>query len=265
MRPWVLILAFLAGGAVVPLIVPTSKGSETVSAALRDFSFHQSVQEVPSRTTGSIGESREGRPLIVEDLGQGPIRVYVVGGVHGEPPALRPTDDLLAFFRKPSTKSRLTVRMLEDLNPDGTARGLFCNANQVDIDRNFPSNDFSPSLRHGMSPLSEPETQAFWQDVLQFKPDLVVVLQSALAGPFLDGDGPSDAYGMQFVRGAAKADDRWTLLGDQGYSFSGSLGSALGKDRGIPVLNLRVRRDQDALSVKEAIIAGFDALAGSSS
>lgn len=265
MRPWVLILAFLAGGAVVPLIVPTSKGSETVSAALRDFSFHQSVQEVPSRTTGSIGESREGRPLIVEDLGQGPIRVYVVGGVHGEPPALRPTDDLLAFFRKPSTKSRLTVRMLEDLNPDGTARGLFCNANQVDIDRNFPSNDFSPSLRHGMSPLSEPETQAFWQDVLQFKPDLVVVLQSALAGPFLDGDGPSDAYGMQFVRGAATADDRWTLLGDQGYSFSGSLGSALGKDRGIPVLNLRVRRDQDALSVKEAIIAGFDALAGSSS
>jgi protein MpaA len=263
-RPWVLIFAFLAGGAVVPLLVPTSKGGESVSAALSDFVYQQNAEE-GSHGADSIGESREGRSLNVEDLGQGPIRVYVVGGVHGEPPALRPTDELLAFFQKPSTKKRLTVRMLEDLNPDGTARGLFCNANQVDIDRNFPSNDFSPSLRHGMSPLSEPETQAFWQDVLNFEPDLVVVLQSALAGPFLDGDGPSDAYGMQFVRGAASVDDRWTLLGDQGYAFSGSLGSALGKDRGIPVLNLRLRRDQDALSVKEALLAGFDALAGSSS
>lgn len=262
MRPWVLIFAFLAGGAVVPLLVPSSEGSDTVSAAVRDFVTPYNTEETRQRK-GSIGESREGRPLLVEDFGEGPIKIYVVGGVHGEPPALRPIDELSAFFRKPSTKRRMTVRMLRDLNPDGTARGLFCNAGQVDIDRNFPSKDFTPSARHGMSPLSEPEAKAFWDDVRSFKPDLVVVLQSALAGPFLDGDGPSDAYGMQFVRGAASADDRWTLLGDQGYAFSGSMGSALGKDRGIPVLNLRVRRDQDADSVREAIIAGFDALGGS--
>ena len=63
------------------------------------------------------------------------------------------------------------------------------------------------------------------------------------------------------MKGAASVDDRWTLLGDEGHAFSGSLGSALGEDRDIPVLNLRFRRDQDALSVKEALIAGFDALA----
>ena len=262
MRPWVLIFAFLAGGAVVPLLIPTSEGSGAVSAALRDFVSTPDAKEAAA-TSDRIGESREGRPLLVEENGEGPIKIYVVGGVHGEPPALRPTDELLAFFRKPSTKRRMTVRMLRDLNPDGTARGLFCNANQVDIDRNFPSHDFKPSARHGMSPLSEPEAKAFWEDVLRFQPDLVVVLQSALAGPYLDGDGPSDAYGMQFVGGAASADDRWTLFGDQGYAFSGSMGSALGKDRGIPVLNLRVRRDQDAESVREAIIAGFDALGGS--
>ena len=34
-----------------------------------------------------------------------------------------------------------------------------------------------------MGPLSEPETQAIWRDVLDFEPDLVAVLQSALAGP----------------------------------------------------------------------------------
>lgn len=258
MRPWVLIIAFLAGGAVVPFLASKSPSTDTVIAAVSEF-VHQ-PDGADLRGAG-VGESVEGRPLVAENFGNGPLRVYVVGGVHGEPPALRPTRELRSYLRRASMSQRMTVRMLEDLNPDGTARGLFCNANQVDLDRNFPSSDFRPSLRHGMGPLSEPETQAMWRDILNFDPDLVVFLQSALAGPFLDGDGPSDAFGMQFVRGAATSDARWTLLGDQGYAFSGSLGSALGKDRGIPVLNLRFRRDQTAASVTEALLAGFGALA----
>ena len=257
-RPWVLVIAFLAVGAVVPFLGPKISNIGDVSAAASDL--------VPTMdSTGSeelgIGLSVEGRPLVVEDLGEGSLRVYVIGGVHGEPPALRPMRELRSLLCQPTMSRHMTVRLLEDLNPDGTARGLFCNANQVDLDRNFPSSDFSPSLRHGMGPLSEPETQAIWRDVLDFEPDLVVVLQSALAGPFLDGDGPSGAYGMQFVRGAASVDDRWTLLGDEGYAFSGSLGAALGVERGIPVLNLRFRRDQDARSVSEALLVGFGALA----
>jgi len=258
-RPWVLIIAFLAGGAVVPLLGFKSSSDDGVSAAVRGLV--QPMDSVGGADGDELGNSVEGRPLVVEDLGDGPLRVYVIGGVHGEPPALRPTDELRSFLRQSPMSHRMTVRLLEDLNPDGTARGLFCNANQIDLDRNFPSRDFSASLRHGMSPLSEPETQAIWRDILNFEPDLVVILQSALAGPFLDGDGPSDAYGMQFVRGAASVDDRWTLLGDEGYAFSGSLGAALGVERGIPVLNLRFRRDQDGRSVSEALLAGFGALA----
>ena len=73
--------------------------------------------------------------------------------------------------------------------------------------------------------------------------------------------GPEDALGQQFVRGAASVDDRWSLLGDESYAVSGSLGSALVGDRGIPALNLRFKRDQDARCVSEALFAGFDALA----
>lgn len=63
------------------------------------------------------------------------------------------------------------------------------------------------------------------------------------------------------MRGAASVDDRWTLLGDESYAVSGSLGSALGGDRGIPALNLSFKRDQDARCVSEALFTGFDALA----
>ena len=259
MKPWILVIAFLAGGAVVPLFGPDSSNVRSVSAAVADF---VNLPGQDSAVVGDgIGRSVEGRPLKVEVLGHGPLRIYVVGGVHGEPPALRPLEELRSLMRGSAIASQMTVRLLEDLNPDGTARGLFCNANRVDIDRNFPSEDFSPSLRHGLAPLSEPETEAFWRDVRAFRPDLVVVLQSAMAGPFLDGDGPSDAYGMQFVSGASAVDERWTLLGDEGHAFSGSMGAALGNDRGIPVLNLRFRRDQDAKSVAEALKAGLSTLA----
>jgi len=257
-RPWVLIIAFLAGGAVVPFFTPKGSRDAYISVAARGH-----VEETSKRSTeddGCIGYSVEGRKLVVDELGDGHMRVYVIGSVHGEPPALRPLRELRTFLRRQAMSNHMTVRVLEDLNPDGTARGLFCNANQVDLDRNFPSSDFRPSLRHGMGPLSEPETQTLWRDLKSFDPDLVVILQSALAGPFLDGDGPSDALGLQFVRGAVSVDDRWTLLGDEGYAFSGSLGSALGQDRGVPVLNLRFRRDQDARSVREALLAGFSAL-----
>jgi protein MpaA len=258
-KPWILVIAFLAGGAVVPFFGPDSSKVRSVSAAVADF------VNLPGQDSAAVGDgigrSVEGRPLKVEVLGHGPLRIYVVGGVHGEPPALRPLGELRSLMRGSTIASQMTVRLLEDLNPDGTARGLFCNANRVDIDRNFPSQDFRPSLRHGLAPLSEPETEAFWRDVRAFRPDLVVVLQSAMAGPFLDGDGPSDAYGMQFVSGASAVDERWTLLGDEGHAFSGSMGAALGNDLGIPVLNLRFRRDQDAKSVAEALKAGLSTLA----
>ena len=262
MKPWVLVIAFLAGGAVVPLLGPETSSPRSVSTAVADFAHRPSEDSVESHA--EIGRSVEGRTLKAEDLGHGPLRVYVVGGVHGEPPALRPLGELRSLMRGTVIASQMTVRLLEDLNPDGTARGLFCNANQVDIDRNFPSQDFKPSLRHGLTPLSEPETEAFWRDVRSFRPDLVVVLQSAMAGPFLDGDGPSGAYGTQFVSGASSVDERWTLLGDDGFAFSGSMGSALGSDLGIPVLNLRFRRDQDEESVAEALKAGLSFLAARS-
>ena len=258
MKPWVLVIAFLVGGAVVPFFGPERSAVHSVSAA--PVGSVDLSEAVAQEVEGEIGRSVEGRPLKVEEFGHGSLRVYFVGGVHGEPPAQRPLDELRALLRSSAMAGQVTVRLLEDLNPDGTARGLFCNANHVDIDRNFPSKDFSPSLRHGLTPLSEPETRAFWHDIQGFKPDLVVVLQSAMAGPFLDGDGPSDAYGLQFVRGAASVDERWTLLENKGDAFSGSLGSALGEDHGIPVLNLRFRRDQDAKSVKEALLVGFSAL-----
>jgi protein MpaA len=256
------VIAFLAGGAVVPLLGPDTSSARSVSAGVADFANHPSEDSIEGGA--EIGRSVEGRTLKAEDLGHGPLRVYVVGGVHGEPPALRPLGELRSLMRDAAIASQMTVRLLEDLNPDGTARGLFCNANQIDIDRNFPSRDFKSSLRHGLSPLSEPETEAFWRDVRSFRPDLVVVLQSAMAGPFLDGDGPFGAYGMQFVSGASSVDDRWTLLGDEGFAVSGSMGSALGRDLGIPVLNLRFRRDQDEASVAEALKAGLRALAGRS-
>ena len=52
------------------------------------------------------------------------------------------------------------VVLLPVINPDGMANGSRFNARGIDLNRNFPAENFSGTARHGTRPLCEPESRA---------------------------------------------------------------------------------------------------------
>ena len=123
-------------------------------------------------------------------------RVLVIGGVHGNepvtPPAVR---GLLNSAIAPDVE----VWLVPVANPDGSAAGVRCNANGVDLNRNF-SWEWQPS-DGGPAPLSEPETQALVALVEQLHPDLVIWLHQPLG--YVSAIGPTSAALEQAYSAAA--------------------------------------------------------------
>lgn len=217
------------------------------------------VEGMPHRER--IGTSVEGRELVAATFGSGPWRVYWIGGIHGdEPEGAREIDVVLALCSEPGVRARYRVRVLLDANPDGTAATTRGNARRVDLNRNFPAWNFEPGPRRGAAPLSEPEAAALWGDLERFAPHLVVVSHAARGGPFVNFDGPAEVWAQRFADAARAVDPRWRVEPDMGYSTPGSLGSALGVDRDIPLLTLEFARGDDPASVRAALVAGAGAL-----
>ena len=102
-------------------------------------------------------------------------RVLVIGGLHGNEPATPPA---VRGLLDGSIAPDVEVWLIPVANPDGSAAGLRCNANGVDLNRNFPW-EWRPS-DGGPAPLSEPETQALASLVEQLRPDLVIWVHQPL-------------------------------------------------------------------------------------
>jgi protein MpaA len=137
-----------------------------------------SSPEVPAGwTTAIAGRTVQGRDIavFVRAVDAPRRRVLVIGGLHGNepitPPAVR---GLLHAAIAPDVE----VWLVPVANPDGSAAGMRCNANGVDLNRNFPwewrGRDGGPA------PLSEPETQALVALVEQLQPDVVIWVHQPL-------------------------------------------------------------------------------------
>ncbi|WP_179475844.1 DUF2817 domain-containing protein [Mycolicibacterium vinylchloridicum] len=185
-----------------------------------------------------IGSTVQGRPIRVRSFGHGPRRVLFIGGIHGdEAEGAYSTAQLPEAFAAAGLADVATLTILEDANPDGRAAGTRTNANGVDINRNFPAKNFdTTNPLYGSSPLSQPESRAVYDAIDRVRPDLVVVAHSWVGRQFLNYDGPARALAEQFS----------TLSGlevEESTSFAptpGSLGSYVGRDRGIPILTIEV-------------------------
>jgi murein peptide amidase A len=246
----ILLACIPAGCHTAPRFTPKPSPSLTTSAA---------TPTAPSASLAwsTIGRSVRNRPIQAATVGRGPLRIYLIGAIHGdEPEGLAAIDPIAARL---STASA-TTRIIRDTNPDGAAAHTRGNARGRDLNRNWPARNFSARSTRGQSPLSEPETAALHRDMLAFNPDLVIVFHSSRSGPFVNFDGPARDTAAEFVAAARITDSRWRLVPDMGYPTPGSLGSYIGVDRQIPILTIEFRRGQDAASAIAAAIAGLDAV-----
>jgi len=175
----------------------------------------------------------------VEILGNGPVNLHFHAGIHGSEPE---GVDLLERLEKtlqsrPDLVEGLRIILVKKANPDGLARHTRYNANGVDLNRNFPARNWKrlPRGRSGAVPLSEPETRALADLFLRWPPALVVTLHAARRSVNWDGPCADLAAGMAERNG-------YRLESTVGYATPGSLGSWMGKDRGVPVITLELRR-----------------------
>ena len=220
--------------------------------------------KAPSRQAGSIGTSRQGRPLPVMMFGHGPRRIYLIAGIHGdEPEGLSGLRDLRIELSQHRHAANVTVRLLEDMNPDGTAVGTRFSSSRVDLNRAWPASNVTRALPE------QPEVTAALKDMEQFSPNLIIVLHSARSGPFVNFDGPARAFADAFVDGAntrlkaSGSSPRWRVQPDMGYPTPGSMGSFWGKDRNIPILTIEFARGAQIHEVEPALVGGIQAVLSS--
>jgi protein MpaA len=166
-------------------------------------------------------------------------RLLLFAGIHGEEGET--TSALSKALRHLSAPPEQCAVVLA-ANPDGLIRGTRGNARGVELNRNFPTSDWSPhpvlhrytldaprevSLSPGASPASEPETRALMELVQALDPDAVVALHAPLGCIDDPGDTP---LGRWLSRRTGMP-----LVPDVGYPTPGSFGT-WGAERGLPVV-----------------------------
>lgn len=154
----------------------TSTTSTTTTTTLPPVPFVPGPLDLSADVAG-LGRSVEGRPIHAERYGTpGGVRVLVIGVIHGD------EDDGIAIveaLRNRPVPEGIELWLVESMNPDGQLAQDRHNANEVDLNRNFPYNwgpigEPGNSQYAGTGPASEPETQAMVNFISQLNPDLAI-------------------------------------------------------------------------------------------
>ena len=190
----------------------------------------------------------QGRPMVVSDIlpddtqKKSP-RVFIMGGIHGdEYSSISIMFKWMAMLGNSSNRD-FHWRFAPTVNPDGLLDGQAVrqNANGVDLNRNFPSEDWldladqywtnttnrNPRRYPGSQPASEPEVQWIVEQIEQFRPNVIVSVHAPYH--LLDYDGPPEA--PQQI-----GELHLHLLG----VYPGSLGNYAGINLGIPVVTMEL-------------------------
>lgn len=168
-------------------------------------------------------------------------RILVFSLIHGDETG---AGSLVRYWmeRLAEIEPRNDWRIVPVLNPDGFAAKTRTNANSVDLNRNFPTRDWSeeaekywkiktssnPRRFPGATAGGEPETQCAMKHIEDYKPEFVVSIHTPLG--VLDFDGPR-------VKPPSFGYLPWKSLGH----FTGSLGRFLWAERNVPVLTAELK------------------------
>ena len=139
----------------------------------------------------SIGSSVQGRAITAYKFGNGSVKTIYVGATHGDELGSKYlldswVNELEANFHK--IPANRTIYVVPLLNPDGFNTRSRVNASNVDLNRNFPANNWKPDVvmpggklvinGGGSSALSEPESKAIASFILAQSPELVLTYHS---------------------------------------------------------------------------------------
>lgn len=210
-----------------------------------------------------MGYSVQGQSILAYRVGKGPIKVVLVGDVHGgvESNTYRLAQQLSEYYLSSPAKvpEQVSLWIIPTLNPDGLASGNRWNAHGVDLNRNADTtldgcagNDWSPDTfdsegKHpsagGAYPFSEPETRA----LRDFVADARVVVFYHSAGEAIYADACQRSQGSKALAAALAAGTGYAVPSEGwvGYPTTGDLADYLAGE-GVASATVELKNHQDA-------------------
>jgi protein MpaA len=164
-------------------------------------------------TAFSIGTSVDGRPITAYQFGNGPSMVLFIAAMEGNE---QNSANLLQRWipdvdaNPGKIPSYRTLVIIPQINPDGYAADTRLNADGVDLNRNFPANNWSEQVTEptapdvwtndgGPYPLSEPESQAIATYTQNNQPTLTLTMHSHGGIVEANDAGDSIALGAEYA------------------------------------------------------------------
>ncbi len=191
--------------------LPTSFYLPTVtpnplSTPIEDYSTPTPFVFTSGPGAAVVGFSVEGRPIEMYSFGQGETQYLIVAGIHGgyESNTVDLANQLIVYLSQHPEliPSSVTLYIIPDMNPDAVARGRNAdarvNADGVDLNRNFPTDNWAPNWDHthcwndrpttgGTYGGSEPETRAIMNFIGSHHITAMISYHSAGLGVFPGG------------------------------------------------------------------------------
>lgn len=152
------------------------------------------------------------------------------------------------------------------LNPDGMAKNVRTNSNGVDLNRNFPTenwgknegdnatcDDETSNYYGGKCPASEIETKFVIDIIEKYSPKLILTLHSPYKVVNYDGPAKEVAENISKIIG-------YPAEGSIGYPTPGSFGTYCGVERNIPTITLELDEEIPVEKLIQPVFEIFDLL-----
>ncbi len=182
--------------------------------------------------------------------------ILIIGVFHGE----EPQGEFLInkYLKENLLNIKNTLYFIPCLNPDGKSVNKRQNANGIDLNRNFPTENWrrteNPEYFGGTMAGSEIETKFMIDVINTYKFDAILSIHAPFKIVNYDGPAKELAEKISSITG-------YPVQADIGYPTPGSFGNYAGVERNIPVITLELDENDTNEHLWEINKKVFDYLA----